>query len=142
MRYVFKRFAEAFEVIVRPRQYVRLDDNLARALRDMVRADGGNGLEIMNVRRIAVDMIYYGLRYQWTNRENILAWEQLTAREKEVAACVCLGYSNRQISRRLVIAPSTVKTHVRNVLRKFRLNGKLELKGVLKDWDFSEWEED
>jgi DNA-binding NarL/FixJ family response regulator len=40
-----------------------------------------------------------------------------------------------------VISTSTVKSHIRNVLMKFGLNGKLELKTVLDDWDFSQWDD-
>jgi DNA-binding NarL/FixJ family response regulator len=57
-----------------------------------------------------------------------------------VAALVCLGYTNKVIAKKLVVATSTVKTHIRHILRKFGLNGKLELKGVLREWDFSAWE--
>jgi len=35
----------------------------------------------------------------------------------------------------------TVKTHMANVLRKFDLHSKIELRMALSDWDFSAWEE-
>ncbi|MCJ7818538.1 MAG: helix-turn-helix transcriptional regulator [Syntrophales bacterium] len=145
-----KRFGEAFEIIIRPERYVRLDEDLARALQSLVRNNGeqdplaleeGGGGEGIGVRQIAVDMLRFGMRYQWTAEANMRAWEELTPREQEVAALVCLGYTNGQIAQRLTISPSTVKTHIRNVLHKFGLNGKLELKGVLRDWNFSEWEQ-
>jgi len=139
MRYVLRRFSEAFEILVRPERYVRLDDELARNLQELVREVEGNGKQ-MAVRRAAADILRFGMTCQWASEENLLAWEALTPREQEVAALVCRGYSNREIAQKLVIAVSTVKTHIRSVLRKFRVNGKLELKGVLKDWDFSGWE--
>ena len=150
MRYVFKRFGEALELLVHPERYVRLDPDLAEALGVVVQENGGNGQTAprptaiagrMAVRQLALDILRFGMRYQWTSRENALAWEQLTPREQEVAALVCLGYTNDEIARRLVISTSTVKSHVRNILQKFRLNGKLELKGVLRDWDFSAWDD-
>ena len=149
MRYVFKRIGEALEILAHPDRYVRLDEELARALGELVQEDGGNSRtssrrkaigERMAVRRIAVDMLRFGMRYQWTSEENMRAWDQLTPRERAVAALVCLGYTNGEIGQRLVITVSTVKTHIRNVMHKFRLNGKLELKGVLRDWDFKKWE--
>jgi DNA-binding CsgD family transcriptional regulator len=150
MRYVIKRFAEALEIIIRPERYVRLDDETVRALKDMLEQAGEtkwedktrNPARPFDVRNIAEDMLRFGLRYKWTAIENMLAWDQLTPREQEVAAYVCLGYTNSQISLRMVIARSTVKTHVRHVLIKFGLNGKLELKGVLRDWNFSRWEKE
>jgi two-component system, NarL family, nitrate/nitrite response regulator NarL len=42
----------------------------------------------------------------------------LTAREYEVAELVARGLTNRQIAVRLVVEPSTIKTHVHAILRK------------------------
>jgi DNA-binding CsgD family transcriptional regulator len=50
-----------------------------------------------------------------------------------------LNFTNRQIAARLMITPDTAKTHVRNVLRKFDLHSKAELRRALADWDFSAW---
>lgn len=43
-------------------------------------------------------------------------FDRLTPREREVAALVAEGLTNRQIADRLVIAPSTVKDHVHAIL--------------------------
>jgi len=67
------------------------------------------------------------------------SWEKLSAREKEVAALMCGGLTNRQIAARLVISPETIKTHVSHLLRKFGLRSRRELRTRLKDWDLSEW---
>ena len=150
MRYVFKRFGEAIELLVHPERYVRLSPDLAEALGEIVQRDGGSGrtaprptsiIGRMAVRRLALDVLRFGLRYQWTTAENARIWDELTPREQEVAALVCLGYTNGEISERLVITLSTVKSHIRSITQKFHLNGKLELKGVLRDWDFSAWED-
>jgi DNA-binding CsgD family transcriptional regulator len=66
-------------------------------------------------------------------------WGFLSAREQQVAALTCLNFTNRQIAARLRITPETAKTHVRNVLRKFDLHSKAELRRALADWDFSAW---
>jgi two-component system response regulator NreC len=72
--------------------------------------------------------------------DNLLArWEFLSAREQQVAALACLNFTNRQIAARLRITPETAKSHVRNVLRKFDLHSKSELRRALADWDFSAW---
>ena len=62
-------------------------------------------------------------------------------REQQIAALACMNYTNRQIAAHLFISPETVKTHMRNVLRKFDLHSKAELRQTLGDWDFSSWAE-
>ncbi|HUV27920.1 MAG TPA: LuxR C-terminal-related transcriptional regulator [Anaerolineales bacterium] len=66
-------------------------------------------------------------------------WCFLSPREQQVAALTCLNFTNRQIAAKLVVTPETAKTHVRNVLRKFDLHSKAELRRALADWDFSAW---
>lgn len=74
-----------------------------------------------------------------TSNENSLCWESLTPREQDVTALTCLGYTNVQIAYKLGLSPTTIKTHVRNILKKFRLHGKGELRLALKDWNFRDW---
>jgi DNA-binding CsgD family transcriptional regulator len=47
-----------------------------------------------------------------------LSTESLTAREREIAALVARGLTNRQIAEELVISKRTASTHVTNVLAK------------------------
>ena len=66
-------------------------------------------------------------------------WESLSPREQAATALTCLGFTNRQIAARLSLSPDTIKTHIRNVLFKFGLNSKAELRHILAGWDFSGW---
>jgi NarL family two-component system response regulator LiaR len=50
----------------------------------------------------------------------------LTGRESEVLRLVAQGHSNREISRRLVISESTVRTHVSNILAKLKVGSRTE----------------
>ncbi|MCC3301291.1 response regulator [Arthrobacter sp. zg-Y895] len=52
--------------------------------------------------------------------------ESLTAREEAVLACIGEGLSNQQISRRLGIAETTVKTHVSRVLAKLGVSSRVQ----------------
>lgn len=50
--------------------------------------------------------------------KQIMTVEPLTARELEVLQLIVEGYNNSTIAGKLYITKGTVKTHVRNVLRK------------------------
>ena len=52
--------------------------------------------------------------------------DPLTAREEAVLACLGEGLSNQQISRRLGIAETTVKTHVSRVLAKLGVSSRVQ----------------
>ena len=73
--------------------------------------------------------------------ENLALWDTLTARERETAALICLGYKNQEIARLMHISPNTVKTHVKRVLHKFQVSSKAELQLLLVDWDFTGWDD-
>jgi two-component system nitrate/nitrite response regulator NarL len=50
----------------------------------------------------------------------------LTMREREVLQCLADGLNNKTIARNLGISDTTVKVHVKNVLRKLNLTSRLE----------------
>ena len=66
-------------------------------------------------------------------------WQSLSPREKDVAALSCLGYTNRQIAAKLHVSPDTVKGYIRQVLGKFHIHSKTDLRLLLFRWNFSEW---
>ena len=51
----------------------------------------------------------------------------LTERERDVAALVARGYTNRQISDALVVSKRTTEWHIKNLLRKSGLTGRAQL---------------
>lgn len=51
----------------------------------------------------------------------------LTEREVEVVRLLAQGLTNQEIARRLIIAESTVKTHIRNILRKTGTRNRAEV---------------
>jgi DNA-binding CsgD family transcriptional regulator len=90
---------------------------------------------------VTTDLLAAGLAQRHTRDALYQHWQGLSAREQEVTALTCLGYTNRQIAARLGISPETVKSHVKNALVKFNMHGKSEVRKALEGWDFSEWEE-
>jgi DNA-binding NarL/FixJ family response regulator len=91
-------------------------------------------------QEIHADLLAAALTQRQASREVWRRWETLSRREQDVAALACLGYTNHQIAHRLGLSAETVKTHVRNVLTKFSLHSKGELRTALSGWDFRAWE--
>lgn len=129
-----KRLLDAFKYLFFPSHFVKLDDRLSLALTELARE------EQEGVDDLGQDMLRFALKHRQAAAENLAIWESLTPREREVTALTCLGQTNKEIGRQLVISPATVKTHLRNAKRKFGLRSKLELRNALADWDFSDWE--
>jgi non-specific serine/threonine protein kinase len=57
----------------------------------------------------------------------------LTHREREVAALVAQGLTNREIADRLVLSVRTVETHVDRILGKLNLHTRTQLAARLAD---------
>jgi DNA-binding NarL/FixJ family response regulator len=111
-----------------------MDEELVESLREMAH----------NQRRpkeaLAADLLSEALLRRQEEEMKLERWRSLSPREQEIVALVCLTYTNRQIAERLVISPETVKTHVANVLRKYDLRRRSDLRHYLDNWDFSAWD--
>ena len=59
-----------------------------------------------------------------TNKKPMYLVEPLTPRELEVLALLDRHLTNKEIAEKLVVSPSTVKTHTLNIYRKLDVNGR------------------
>jgi DNA-binding NarL/FixJ family response regulator len=115
------------------RMSLQVDQQLVASLRDIAENEQRLAGEV------AADLLSYAVAHRHAADESLERWRRLSPREQEVAALVRLSYTNRQIASLLVISPETVKTHIRNILRKWGLRSKVELRQALADWDFQAW---
>lgn len=111
-----------------------VDASLLRSLRDLAEREKRPAEEVIT------SLLNQALRERQLAENYWKCWQKLTRREQEVAALVCLNHTSRQIAAMLVISPETVKTHVSNLLRKFDLSTRQELRQALAGWDFSDWQ--
>jgi DNA-binding CsgD family transcriptional regulator len=118
-----------------PRTYhLELSDSLQVSLSTIAKDEGRPEHELIP------ELLNAGLTQYSSNERLWKQWESLSPREKEVAALVCLGHTNREIAARLNISPETVKDRLETALRKFHLTKRTELRVALAHWDFSEFE--
>jgi DNA-binding CsgD family transcriptional regulator len=89
---------------------------------------------------LAADLISFALAQHEVTDLYLESWKRLSEREQQIAALICLQYTNQQIADRLAISPHTVKSHVRNISHKFGLKTKSDLRQALANWDFSAWD--
>ena len=52
---------------------------------------------------------------------------ELTPREVQIADLVCRGLRNSRVAEFLHIQPATVQAHVRNIYRKIKVRGKINM---------------
>jgi DNA-binding CsgD family transcriptional regulator len=82
-------------------------------------------------QELADELVAAGLK-QYILRENLKPkWQSLTPREKDIARLIHRGLTNEQMAKRLSLSPETIKTHVANILRKFDVKRKADLRHIL-----------
>ena len=59
--------------------------------------------------------------------------DRLTAREQEVALLVAQGLSTNAISKRLIVSPHTVSTHIKQIYRKTGATNRVQLAKITGD---------
>ncbi|MDR3577897.1 MAG: LuxR C-terminal-related transcriptional regulator [Anaerolineaceae bacterium] len=87
--------------------------------------------------KVATRLFEFAMREQNVQTEAIRAWEDLTPRQKQIAAHICKRDTTRQIAAQLHITPNTVKSHVDTIMDKFGVNSRAELRQMMSPWDLS-----
>jgi DNA-binding NarL/FixJ family response regulator len=115
-------------------RYYELDEAL------QVMLEGLAQQEQRSPEEVASRLLREGLQRRQAEGNLRQNWHTLSAREQEVAALACLGYTNKQIASQLGVSAETVKTHLHHALTKFNLRSRAELSLLLANWDFSAWD--
>ena len=88
-----------------------------RLLLEISRATGNHG-RLASIVSAASDLKLAGAKLPELISPSLSEHSVLTTREKDVLALVSQGLRNREIAQQLFISEVTVKTHVRNILKK------------------------
>jgi DNA-binding CsgD family transcriptional regulator len=60
-------------------------------------------------------------------------WDNLTAREMEIARLVAQGKHNAEVARALQISPFTVETHLKHIYANLHFRSRTELAHALRE---------
>ena len=64
---------------------------------------------------------------------NLLFFNMLSPREKEVASLIMSGSTTNEIAKRLELKPNTVSTFKKKIFAKFHVDSDVELYKILKE---------
>jgi DNA-binding CsgD family transcriptional regulator len=127
----FEQFLLTYKLL--PRQIIRLDADLFRILEELATSQGES------VSVLVSELLYTVINENSAQVKIDRKWQTLTHREQQVAALTCLGYTNNEIASQLVISVNTVRSHMRNLLGKYHVSSKADLRLILAGWDFQDW---
>jgi DNA-binding NarL/FixJ family response regulator len=69
----------------------------------------------------------------------VVYFNDLTPRQKDVVALVCLGQRNHDIAEILNLSPHTVRGYLEDIYPKLKVKNRTELRMMYRDWDFQTW---
>ena len=115
-------------------RFLELDEELIQSLQILAES------EQRSTEEVAIDLLSLGISQRRKAEESLNLWKSLSPREQQSVALACVGYTNAEIAKRMGISPETVKAHILRSVHKFGVRGKAELREMLVDWDFSDWD--
>lgn len=121
-------FAQIFEravLLARLREQRRRVIDTMRAVEAVLEELDTNEVELATQEETTALAVSRPVRPVTVERPKVLEG-LLTSRELEVLALMATGATNERIAQRLVIATGTVKSHVKQILRKLRVENRAE----------------
>ena len=73
------------------------------------------------------EMVMDTIKEEVSSSQRLLLLNELTEREVEVLSLVCDGLSNLEISERLIVSTTTIKSHISNLLSKLNCKDRTQL---------------
>ena len=67
------------------------------------------------------------------NHKEMLNFEEMTDRQKEIINFILSGLSNKEIAERVFLSEATVKYHIKNIFEKLKINTRKELRDKLNN---------
>lgn len=89
-------------------------------------------LNIIFIIPVIRDLLLKPTISDFQNRMDLQQY-QITNREKEIINLLVQGMQNKEISQRLWISESTVKTHIQNIYKKLGIQNRVQLVNFLKE---------
>ena len=62
--------------------------------------------------------------------ENLSEKLPITNREKEILVQLAMGKTNREISQKLILSPSTVRNHISSIFTKLRISNRSQATAI------------
>jgi DNA-binding NarL/FixJ family response regulator len=112
--------------------YVLQDDSADNLLRAIRAAYRGESLVSPRITTVLIARVAQLKQLLVKQRVYTNLLPTLTEREREVLDLVKQGLGNREIGERLVIEVGTVKNHIHNILRKFKVNSRRDIPFMLE----------
>jgi DNA-binding CsgD family transcriptional regulator len=135
MLHLFDRLLHRFGYVRITQPMLYIGQELMPALEELAY------LHQQDVEQVARELLVTAVHKRLADATYLQQWQELTRREKQTVALVCLGFTNQEIAERMIISVNTVKTHIRNIFNKFNVNSKTDLQLIFAGWDFTEWSE-
>ena len=105
----------------------RLHESDVTALRQCVDAERFEAARIEGSAMSVQQVCSYVNKVRGARGRSDTGWASLTKTERAVVALAVTGLSNPEIAKRLFIAPSTVKSHMKRVFSKVGINSRVDL---------------
>ncbi len=122
LKIIWDRLRRFFSFGRLKRRKFDLDQELLTSLQELAER------EHRSPEEVASELLSSVLEQEMASLSFEQRWETLTPREQQIATLAGRGLSNAEIAAELYLSPMTVKTHMRNLLKKLGLNSKFELR--------------